>query len=235
LKLYYDLHIHSALSPCADNDMTPNNIVNMALIKGLDVIAVTDHNSCGNVRAVLDVAKSTPLVVVPAIEIETYEEVHVLAYFKTIISAQSVAEIIRSHASGILNSPDIFGDQYYMDSKDNIVASEKALLVSACKLSLKEVFDVVLKAGGVAVPAHIDKSSYSLVSNLGFIPSDISVNTVEIRAISRKTFNKNYANYNIITNSDAHMLENISEKEFYFDLQNNTVSDIISYLSENHK
>ena len=107
MKLYYDLHIHSALSPCGDNDMTPNNIVNMSLLKGLDVIAVTDHNSCGNVRAVQKAAEGR-LLVIPGMEIETSEEVHILGLFPCIESAEEMEGIIKDLSAPIKNRPEIF-------------------------------------------------------------------------------------------------------------------------------
>ena len=111
MKLYYDLHIHSALSPCGDMDMTPNNIVNMSIIKGLDIIAVSDHNSVGNVRSCLKVAERSDLVVVPAMEVETSEEVHVLCLFPDIESAEKMAEQVYAALGDIKNRPEIFGDQ----------------------------------------------------------------------------------------------------------------------------
>ena len=104
MKAYYDLHIHSALSPCGDEDMTPNNIVNMSLLKGLDVIAVTDHNSCGNVRAVMEVAGDR-LLVIPGLEVETAEEVHVLCYFPTLEQAEQLWEILKAHRLPVKNKP----------------------------------------------------------------------------------------------------------------------------------
>ena len=142
MKLYYDLHIHSALSPCGDKDMTPNNIVNMSIIKGLDVIAVTDHNSCGNVRAVMEVAGDR-LLVIPGMEVETSEEVHVVCYFADIENAEKMGEYIKKHMSGVKNQEEIFGEQLYMDADDNVIGKEENLLVTATDLN---IFRVVEKA-----------------------------------------------------------------------------------------
>lgn len=229
MKLYYDLHIHSALSPCADNDMTPNNIVNMSLIKGLDIIAVTDHNSCGNVRAVCGVSADR-LLVIPGMEIETSEEVHVVCYFPDIDSAEKMEEEIRKNMSGIKNREEIFGKQLYMDSEDNIVGKEELLLVSATKLGISEVFELAKKHNGVAVPAHIDRSSYSVLSNLGFIPPELDITAVEITPKNRKTMENDYKNYKILSNSDAHYLEDISEPQFTIDIMTKNAKSVIEYL-----
>ena len=205
MKLYYDLHIHSALSPCGDDDMTPNNIVNMSLIKGLDIIAVTDHNSCGNVRAVLEVSGDR-LLIVPGIEVETSEEVHVVCYFPDIDSAEKMEAEIRKNMSGIKNREEIIGKQLFMDSEDNIIGEEELLLVSATKLGISEVFELAKKYNGVAVPAHIDRSSYSVLSNLGFIPQELDVTAVEITPKNRTTMDNDYQNYKILSHSDAQPL-----------------------------
>ena len=136
MKLFYDLHIHSALSPCGDMDMTPNNIVNMSIIKGLDIIAVSDHNSVGNVEAVISAANGKELLVVPAMEVETSEEVHVLCLFPDISSAKKMAGAVKKSLSGIKNKPEIFGRQIFMNDMDQITVEEENLLVSATSLSI---------------------------------------------------------------------------------------------------
>ena len=230
MKLYYDLHIHSALSPCGDNDMTPNNIVNMSIIKGLDMIAVTDHNSCGNVRAVMEVAGDR-LLVIPGMEVETSEEVHVVCYFPDIESCETMGEYIKEHMSGVKNQEEIFGEQLYMDSEDNIIGKEENLLVTATDLDIFEVIEKAREFGGVAVPAHIDRSSYSVLSNLGFMPPELLVDTVEITAKNRLKMEAEYVKkYNIISNSDAHYLEDIAEPEFSINIMSKSAEKLIEYL-----
>ena len=230
MELYYDLHIHSALSPCGDNDMTPNNIVNMSIIKGLDVIAVTDHNSCGNVRAVMDVAGDR-LLVIPGMEVETSEEVHVVCYFPNIESCERMGEYIKEHMQGIKNQEEIFGEQLYMDSSDNIIGKEENLLVTATDLDIFEVVEKAKEFGGVAVPAHIDRSSYSVLSNLGFFPPELVVDTVEITAKNCLRMQEEYGKkYNIISNSDAHYLEDIQEPEFFIQIMSKSAEKVIEYL-----
>ena len=229
MKLYYDLHIHSALSPCGDNDMTPNNIVNMSLLKGLDIIAVTDHNSCGNIRAVQKAA-GDKLLVVPGMEIETSEEVHVVCYFPDVESAEKMNELVKKHLPKIKNRTDIFGNQYYMDENDEICGEEEILLVNATTLDIYSVFDSVRMLGGVAVPAHIDRTSYSVISNLGFIPPDLKTCAVEITKQNLEKLKEKYKDCKILTNSDAHYLENISEKENYINILSKTTKDVLGFL-----
>lgn len=229
MKCYYDLHIHSALSPCGDNDMTPNNIVNMSILKGLDVIAVSDHNTCGNVRAVQKVA-GDKLLVIPAMEIETAEEVHMLSLFPTIEAAEEMEKIVKQHLPKIENKPEIFGNQYYMDENDEIVGEEKYLLVNATTLDIYEASKAVSDLGGLIIPAHIDRSSYSIISNLGFIPPDINFPCVEISKSASEDFFAAYKNYNTITNSDAHYLWDIQEKIHFFEIDNKITKNIFETL-----
>lgn len=231
MKVYYDLHIHSALSPCGDNDMTPNNIVNMSIIKGLDVIAIADHNSAGNVRAAMEVAGDN-ILVIPAMEVTTSEEVHVLCYFPDIDSAEDMSDFIHDHLPDIKNRPEIFGNQYYMDAEDEIKGEEEKLLVSATDLSIYDVLEEAKKRGGIMIPAHIDRDSYSVLANLGFMPPDLNVGAVEITDKNRDALSKEYEKYAIITDSDAHYLENISEPNHQLDILNKNIEDFVKSLSK---
>lgn len=229
MKIYYDLHIHSALSPCGDNDMTPNNIVNMSILKGLDVIAVTDHNSCGNVRSAIAAADGR-ILVIPGMEIETSEEVHMVCLFPEPECAEKMEAILRASCAPVLNRPEIFGNQYYMDENDEIIGEEPNLLVTASGLDVYSVVQNVTELGGIAYPAHIDRSSYSIISNLGFIPPDLQIGTVEITEKNRAAMECSYSDYNIVTSSDAHYLGDISEKMHTLEVLNKSIDEILAKL-----
>lgn len=209
--------------------MTPNNIVNMAVIKGLDVIAVTDHNSCGNAAAVMKAAGDN-ILVIPGIEAETSEEVHVVCYFPTLDGAYELERLIKSSAAPIKNRPDIFGRQYLMDAADNIVGEEENLLLSASGLDIYTLTDAVRALGGAAVPAHIDRQSNSVLSNLGFLPPDLCVSTLEITEKSRKALEPEYGGFNILTSSDAHYLENIAERQYFLELPKKNAQTIVDFF-----
>lgn len=233
MKLYYDFHIHSALSPCGDNDMTPNNIVNMALLKGLDAIAVTDHNSAKNVRACMKCAQETPLIVIPGMELETSEEVHMLALFDNVEALEELDDIVTSSMPPVKNRADIFGEQIIMDENDNAVGTLENLLITASKLDVYRAAECVRGLGGVIIPAHIDKDSYSLVSNLGLIPEELDFSTVEIKnpsSINRLSLTNRIDKYMMIHDSDAHFLWDIHEKEHYIDVADNNLHQIITKL-----
>ncbi len=229
MRYFYDLHLHSALSPCGDEDMTPNNIVNMALLKGLDIIALSDHNSAGNLRAVAKAAGSR-LLVIPAIEVESAEEVHIVCYFPSVDRAEQFSEELKAQLPPIENRPDIFGRQLYLNEKDEVMGEEHQLLVCASGLSIEQVFSLTSNYGGASVPAHIDRSSSSILSNLGFIPPDLPVSALEITAKGRAELEQKYAGFRILTNSDAHYLEDIAEPEFSLDLEEKSIDCFLHYL-----
>ncbi len=234
MKYYCDLHIHSALSPCGDADMTPNNIVNMASLCGLDVIAICDHNTIGNVAPCMEVAKNLPLCVVAGMELETAEEAHFVCLFEDLATAKEFDLWLTPYKPTFKNNPQIFGEQQYLDADDNIIGTEEKLLVSACNISIYDVKKKIDTLPAVIIPAHVDKSSYSIISNLGFIPDDLGFSTVEISSnITKEDAIKTFPHiekYNIITDSDSHYLGTIFEKENPIELKEPTAKCLIEAL-----
>lgn len=233
MKLYYDFHIHTALSPCGDDDMTPNNIVNMALLKGLDAIAITDHNSAKNVAACMKCAKGTGLTVIPGMEIETSEEVHMLALFDSYEAASELDSIMESKMPPIKNRAEIFGEQIILDENDNRTGVLDNLLITASMLDVNGAAELVRSLGGVIIPAHIDKDSYSIVSNLGLIPEELCFSAVEIKDPSKInciSLTNRIDKYLLLHNSDAHFLWDIHEKEFFINTEENELRQIITIL-----
>lgn len=239
-KVAIDLHIHSALSPCGEEEMTPNNIVNMALIKELDFIAVTDHNSAKNLPAVLAVAKELAkelekgLCILPGIEVTTKEEAHILAYLPTLEAAMELDQIIYDRLPNVMNEKELFGPQYIMDEQDNIIGEVDKLLISATNIGVDELWQIVHDLGGVIVPAHIDRKSYSLIASLGFIPLELNIKTCEIsKKESFENVLKNFRffkNYQFIHGSDAHQLEDMAEREYFLELPDMQRQTLIDYL-----
>lgn len=220
--IYYDFHIHSALSPCGDKDMTPNNIVNMAAIIGLDAIAISDHNSVGNVRAAMKVGEQVGVKVLAGMEVETAEEIHVLTLYETIEAAEEVAKKVYEALPDIKNRPEIFGNQYYMDEDDNIIGEEEKLLISPTTIQVEDLIDMVKSVGGIYFPAHVDRHSYSILTNLGFIPEELKIDGIEI---SKKVDDveayldsrPDLKGYKVLRNSDAHYLEDIANREAFLE------------------
>lgn len=234
LSLSYDLHIHSCLSPCGDNQSTPANIIGMAYVKGLDVVALTDHNTAKNCLAAQKVADAYGVCFIAGMEITTEEEVHVVCLLPTVEKALELDEHINSLILPIPNQPEIFGEQLVVDGDDNVIATEPKLLINATSLSFQEVFPLVESYGGVAIPAHIDKPSNSLIANLGFVPPDSEFNTIEVK--NRDNYpelEKNHSYFKgcrVITNSDAHYLQDINEPVNYLHAKEKTPQAVINAL-----
>ncbi len=234
MKLYYDLHIHSCLSPCGDNDMTPYNLVNMAKIFGYDIIALTDHNSCKNCGSAMKIGEKIGITVVPGMEICTSEEIHAVCLFPTLEKAEAFSDYIYGTLPKIKNKEKIFGEQLIMDSADGILGKEEILLTTASGVSIDTLPALTAEYGGICYPAHIDRSSYSIISSLGDFSGDLDVSCFELtpKADEGQYFEKYPATKGkkVIRSSDAHYLENMREPEFYVELRENTPEELIKYL-----
>ena len=234
MRLSYDLHIHSCLSPCGDEDMLPSNIVGMAALKELDVIAVTDHNSCGNCPAVMKLAEAYGVTAIPGMELTTEEEVHVVCLFPELDNAMEFDKYVHQRMMPFPNDEEVFGRQLFVDEDDNIIAKEPYLLINATSIDFESVHGLVTKYGGIMIPAHVDKSSTSLLSNLGFIPPDSKFTCAEVKHVGfmDKILDANpyLKNCNIIHDSDAHYLEHIHEPEFFIETESKDVKDILAAL-----
>lgn len=215
MKARYDFHLHSCLSPCADNDMTPCNIANMAALLGLDIIALTDHNSCGNCRAAESACKSAGVAFVPGMELCTAEEVHLVCLFPDCAAAEAFSDYIKTTLPPIKNKPAVFGEQIYMYENDKPAGTEPVLLVTASGVSAGGAPELMKQYGGICYPAHIDRPSFSILSNLGGFPPDSGLRCAELGpnadlpALLRA--NPALRDMRVMRSSDAHRLEDMRE------------------------
>lgn len=215
-KMTYDLHIHSCLSPCADDDMTPANIAGFAKLNGIDLIAVADHNAARNLPAVQRACDAYGLRLLPAIEANTAEEIHVLLYFATVEAALEMGRQIYDTLPDFAYDRNIWGAQLVMDENDQILEELPKLLSSASDMDIYEMKRRCEALGGIAVPAHVDKDSTSLLSVLGFAPEDLPFEAYEVRR-PEHSLQKLLADGRLpadgqwLTSSDAHNLQDISE------------------------
>lgn len=227
-RYFYDLHIHSCLSPCADDDMTVNNIAGMAAIKGLNVIALTDHNSCANCPAFFKACKRMGIVPVAGMELTTAEDIHLLCIFETLGSAMRFDEEFKVHRIKVKNRPEIFGNQLITDEDDNVIAEEEWLLPPASALSLDDAASLVERHGGYCWPAHIDRPSNGLIGVLGGFPETPAFGCVELSANAANPESPlripDISAYKVLKNSDAHHLWDISEAENYVTLDDEPYS-----------
>ena len=237
-----DLHIHSCLSPCGDGEMTPGNIAGVAKLNGLNIAALTDHNSCGNCESFFAACGHYGVVPVAGMELTTSEDVHLLCLFRTLPDAAAFQEAVEDRRIRIKNKPEIFGRQLLIDRDDEPCGEEEFLLINATTLSLQEAAQLCKLFRGAAIPAHIDREANGMLATLGGVPDEPDVPTVELREEARWTeltrehpilFKKR-----CIVSSDAHRLWEIAEPGFPINLPcessaaAQTVRDcLIDYLS----
>ena len=235
MKYAIDLHIHTCLSPCADDDMTPNNIVNMSRIKGLDIIAITDHNAAGNCAAVLEVSGDGELLVIPGMELCTAEEIHLLCYFPDAAAADTFQAEVFKNLFPFRNREDVFGKQIYMNSLDEEIGTEDRFLVGACRLAASDAISMVRDMGGAVMPAHVDRESFSMLYTFGSIPEEYGFRYLECsgncRIDSFQQGRGDLTSYDFIRSSDAHYLHDILERESWLELEEKSVECLLDKLN----
>lgn len=214
--------------------MTPGNIVGMAAIKGLDVIALTDHNSCKNCPAFLRIAEQFGVLAIPGMEINTSEEVHAVCLFSTLEQAMAFDSYVYERLMKFPNKEEVFGKQQICNEEDEVVGTEPLLLINSVDISFDELWDLVDSYGGVMVPAHIEKAANSLIANLGFVPPDSRFRTAELKDLKKlhevRKGNPYLNECRIISDSDAHYLEDIHEPRLTIPVGERSVDAVIRYL-----
>jgi predicted metal-dependent phosphoesterase TrpH len=228
-KFKADLHIHSCLSPCSDWDMSPRKIIEKSREQQLDLIAICDHNTAENAPATSREGARQDIAVLPGMEICSREEVHLVTLFKEIEDALQMQEYIYAHLPG-KNQPEIFGHQIVADENDQVLGENDRLLIGATKLSLTNIVDKAHHLGGICISSHVDRPSYSLIGQLGFIPEDLHLDAVEVSY--RVPLHKAPAevpeikDYPCVTASDAHFLRDIGKAWTEFILAAPTLEEI---------
>ena len=227
-RYYYDLHLHSCLSPCGDDDMTPNNIAGMATLCGLNIVALTDHNSCRNCPAFWKAAKRNGIIPVAGMELTTAEDIHVVCLFERLEDAMAFNDIIDERRIRIKNRTDIFGEQLILDENDEVIGHEEDLLPNATTVSIEEALPLVEGCGGVCFPAHIDREANGIIATLGMFPETPPFGCVELHDMEKlpalEAENPALKGKFAITSSDAHYLHMMRDKEAYFELDDEPFS-----------
>ncbi len=231
-----DLHVHTVLSPCADVEMIPPLIVQEALEKGISLIAITDHNATANIEAVQKAAAESGLVVLPGMDLQTKEEVHVVCLFDSLDQAQELQGIVDKVLPEIRNQADHFGEQFIVDETGDFISSEERLLLTSADITLRDAWKEVMRIGGLFVPAHVNRQAFGLIANLGFVPEDISIEALEIsRHITPEEAAKKFpqiGGYPLIQNGDVHRLNEFLGSNEYM-LENPTIAEIRKALLGN--
>ena len=224
-----DLHIHTCLSPCSDWDMSPKKIIRRSLDKGLDLIAICDHNTAENVGAVMKAGKDQGLWVLPGIEICSKEEVHILALFDKLDTTLTMQDYVYANLTGN-NKPEVFGYQVVANEHDEVLGENPRLLIGATQLGIYDIVEKTHSLGGLSVSSHVDRTAYGVIGQLGFIPSDLKIDGVEVsyRVSLAKAGDEiaGIGEFPCMTASDAHFLDDIGKVWTVFVLAQPSIDEI---------
>ncbi len=234
MRLSFDLHMHSCLSPCGDGDMTPANLAAMCHLAGLQVAALTDHNTAGNCAAFCQAAARSGVLAVPGMELCTREEVHVICRVPALEQAEAFSRYIEVLLPDTPNDPRMFGPQVRMDSEDGILGEEERMLAGAADVGLYQVPELVSSFGGIAYPAHIDRPSNSLLSQLGLWDREMSFPLAEVsmRCPADLFERPDLRGVRHITACDAHYLDQIPDAHQYLEVPEATARAVLDWLCE---
>lgn len=229
-----DLHIHTCLSPCADDEMIPVNILNMAKLLGTKIIGICDHNSAKNVQAIIDLASGYDILVVPGMEVQSVEEVHLLCFFEKMQTLLKWQEYVYGSLPSIKNRPEYFGHQWIVDGQGNILDEECRMLLASTSFTVEDISKMVAELGGLLIPAHVDRGSYSIISQLGFIPESLRIDGIEFsRMISKNDFITKFPGlerYTLITSYDAHRLKDMVYQKTFFHIESLNYAEVVMAL-----
>jgi PHP family Zn ribbon phosphoesterase len=230
-----DLHIHSTLSPCGSLEMSPSGIIEKAKEVGLHVISITDHNMVENCLYTHEIGKKFGITVLFGMELQTLEEIHLLAFFDTYNLALSFQEKIYSLLPDIQNDADYFGDQVVVNEENEIIRFENRLLLNSAQISITDATAWIKNHGGIAIPSHIDSPTFSIISQLGYIPDDLPFDALEVRNKEKATellpliMKKDIP---FVSFSDAHYLVDIGKRRIELDLEEPNCTEISGALKQ---
>lgn len=230
---FYDFHLHSCLSPCGSDDMTPANLAAMCALAGLEIVALTDHNTVGNCAAFCRAAEEHGLLALPGMELTTWEEVHVVCLFPDLDSAQAFGDVVRTTLPAMKNKPDFFGHQLLMDEHDNLLGEEPLMLAAASGIGVYQVAGLARRYGGVAYPAHIDRDSFSVLTNLGLWDPAMGFPLAELsrRCPPELKRRPDLTGLRFLTGCDAHALDQIPDAAQTISLPEKTASAVLTCLN----
>jgi 3',5'-nucleoside bisphosphate phosphatase len=229
------MHIHTCLSPCADVIQSPLRVVEQAFMKNLNLIFITDHNTIENVKAAMITGKKYQgLNVLPGMEITSKEEVHTLALFSSFNDAIN----FQLYTNNYLPDTDIekeFQEQILANEFDEVLGFHKKSLSSAVNLRVEEIVELIHKQNGLAVAAHIDRQSFSVLSQLGFIPAELKFDALEVSPNitinkAKQLYPEYYDKFKFITGSDAHSLHLIGSNFTEYESENNSFDGLKNFL-----
>jgi PHP family Zn ribbon phosphoesterase len=215
MSLLADFHNHSCLSPCGSLDLSPQALANLAALRGVKVLALTDHNSSLNCPAFAKVCPPRGILPIFGMEATTQEEIHVLCLFTSLQASLDFSEYVYSLLMPFLNNPDKTGDQVYVDEDDNIEGEVEYYLVNPLELSIDSIEAKVAEYGGIVIPAHVDRPAFSMTSQLGVVVKG-QWTAIECTRLPPMQNGQplDTLGYPLITSSDAHYPEHVARRPF---------------------
>lgn len=231
LRVYNaDFHIHSCLSPCGDLDMSPKKIVAKAVERGLDLIAITDHNASENVEAAIKAAEGTGLTVFAGMEVASEEEAHLIALFDSFGSLNAFQQLVYDNLFSIGIDQRVIEEQVIVNENDEVEGFNDHLLLAATSLNFQQLVDEVHRLNGLAIASHVDRESFSIIAQLGFIPEDLELDALEISSFNSiheaELKIPDAARFPLVKFSDAHYLKHIGNQKTGFLIQKPTISEL---------
>ncbi len=232
-----DIHIHTCLSPCADITQSPKKVVEKAYKEGINLIFITDHNTIENAEAAIKSgAKYKNLVIYPGMEITSKEEAHTLALMENLYDAYRLQEKIYKYLPDTSNEKE-YENQIIANEKDEVEGFLKKSLMSSVNLSIEKIIEIIHENNGIAVAAHIDRESFSIIGQLGFIPDNLHYDALEVSPNltldkAESKYPDYYRKYRFLKGSDSHFLESIGETFTEFEGIENSFKIFKNYLHE---
>jgi 3',5'-nucleoside bisphosphate phosphatase len=230
-RIKADLHVHTCLSPCSGLDMSPREVVNAAIRQGIELIGVCDHNSAENVLAVKKAGARNGIMVLGGMEVASSEEAHILVFFDDDDDLLKFQEYIYEHLAG-RNDEHSFGLQVIADDEDGVTGFCDRLLIAATSLPAEQIAAAARKAAGesLVIAAHVDRESFSIIGQLGFIPPGLDLDAVEVSARvtagdARERF-PDCKKYPVVTGSDAHGPGDIGKRFTWLTVEDGTITEI---------
>ncbi|MDK2872188.1 MAG: 3,5-nucleoside bisphosphate phosphatase [bacterium] len=234
-----ELHVHTVLSACADWEMTPRNIIRRAKEVGVKVVAITDHNTAKNVRPCVKIGEKEGILVVPGIEVQTKEEVHMVCLFPSEETAIGFENWLQKFLPNLTNNEEIFGDQVVVDEDDNVIEIDKRLLQVSANVSIESVVEKVIEFKGVAYPAHVNREYCGIIPVLGFIPPNLPFKVAEISSsMNVSSFLKEHpelGDYVLIVSSDAHFLSSIGKSRTLVNLDKLRTDNLLEAIQDKRR
>lgn len=230
IKYRAELHVHTVLSPCAEVEMIPPLIIQSALDLDINLLAITDHNSTANIPAMMDAAVNSGISILPGMELQTREEVHLLCIFDKPRQAFAFQQLIDPLLPQINNDPEHFGEQFVVDATGDFIKTEPRLLLTSANLGLDDAVMEVHKLGGLAIPAHVDRKAYGLINMLGFFPPEAQFDAVEISRFTSpekiSLLHPEIKKFTVIQNGDVHRLNEFMGS-CSFEMESSSISEMI--------